>query len=172
MATNVTGSTNLIIGLTRTITGGSMSTPVDSAAFTFPNVTFSSGTAGGSLEEEFHGTVSVVGTNVTTIDLSDTNGAGLVMGGSPIAFTKVKQFWVRHANTNVTDVITATFNGTNGWTAWCNGTLKLNPGQPLGFCDSVGLGFAVTAGTNEKVSFVSSGTNTISLDLMIGGNKS
>jgi hypothetical protein len=172
MSLQVTGSINLPLKLTRAKTGGNLSQPTDAGTFTFPNTSYASGTNAGQLEECWFGSVTIVGTNVTTIDLSDTTGAGLVMQGDAIAFTKIKEFFVYNRSSNAADIATVTFNGTNGWTAWLNGSMKIDPTTCAGFADAGGLGFAVTAGTGDKVSFVNSGTNTITLDLMIAGNKS
>lgn len=173
MATNVTGIYNLSLKLNRTITGGNLSTPTDYGTFTFPNPTsFSNGTPAASLEEAWWGTVTIVGTNITTIDLSDTNGAGLVIQGTAIAFTKIKVFEVYNRSAAAADIVTCTFNGANGWTAWLNGTMKLDPTTMAGFADAGGVGFTVTVATGDKVSFVNAATNTITLDLMIAGNKS
>jgi hypothetical protein len=173
MATNVTALVNLVVRPTRTITGGNLSTPTDAAVFTFPQTTYASGTAGGSLEEEWHGTVTVNGTNTTTLDLSDTTGAGLNMQGGPVAFTKIKLMFAFNRSTNSADVVTVG-GGSNAWDMGLSAgaTMTLNPGEARGFADIVGQGHAVTAGAGDLLRFVSAGTNVVSIDLILAGNKS
>jgi hypothetical protein len=170
MATNVTAAFNLTYKQTRTITGLNVSVPTDQGIFTFPNITFSNGTAAGSLSECYHGTLTLVGTASQELDLAGS----LVMQGSTITFTKVKTLWVYNKGTNLTDIVTVGGAASNAWESWVTAagdSIKIEPGACWGFCvGATSTGYTVTAGTGDKLKFVNASTNTVTVDLMIGGN--
>jgi hypothetical protein len=104
----------------------------------------------------------------------DLSGSLVNEQGETVAFTKVKFLLIQNDSTDASCILSVGGAASNGWiSAFGDATdkIKVGPGGKLLLWNPSLAGYAVTAGTADKLKIENPGTATATYSIIIGGVK-